>query len=93
MIGDLLSGIKDAEKRAAKIIADAQIQAAKIEHEANEHIRKINADTEDEIAKISLKKTNAELIESNEEIKIEVPKEKLDAAKKFIMSEFYKRFA
>ena len=94
MIGDILSDIKDAEERAAKIIETAQVKVAQIESEATEQIRKINAQTEDEVAKISLKKVNKKPIqEKADNIKIEVSQEKLDAAKAFIIAEFSKRFA
>ena len=94
MIGDILFGITEAEEHAAKIIEAAQVKTALIESEATEQIRKINAKAEDEIAKITFRKTYQQpVFDFNEEIKLEVPKEKIDAAKSFIVSEFYKRFA
>ena len=93
MIGDILSEIRDAEDKAAKIIEAATVKVAQIEKEATDKIQKINEKTQDEIAKINLKNTYQQPIIEVEEIKIEVSKEKLERAKKFIMDEFYKRYA
>lgn len=93
MLGDMLYEIKDAEDRAEKTIEAARVRAAQIELEATEQIQKINAKNEDEVAKIAFKKTYQKPdFENTEYVKLDILQEKINAAKNFIIDEFYKRY-
>ena len=96
MIGEILEKIVEAEERAAKILQDAKDKAAKIETDAQIAIDKINTETRNEVAKAAFIKDAGIAIlrpKDIEQIKIEIPKDKLDKAEKFIISEFGRRFA
>ena len=92
MISDLLGAIKDAEVRAAKIIADAHIKVAKIVSDSEIEIKKINDDAENQIARASINNEQVTIDDNSETPKIEIPKTNIDKAIKYITAEFAKRY-
>jgi len=94
VIGELLTLIKDAEARAAKIVMDAQNKATAIEQDAETQIARIKNDTIDEVARKNSRATRLNTLPAFDASSIEVTVEqaKIDEAKKFIIAEFYRRY-
>ena len=90
MIGDLIEQIREAEARAAKIVADAQNKATAMENAATAEIEALKNTTMNNIAKkhrpVHTKHTAPHIAE------ITVAADRLAAAKKYIAAEFHKRY-
>jgi vacuolar-type H+-ATPase subunit E/Vma4 len=92
VIGELIEKIKDAEARAAKIIADAQTLAEKIESDTQKELEKIKDTSTDEIARKSRSEYHAEHTPVIPE-KLTVGQNRITAAKKYITDEFHRRYS
>ena len=107
MIGELLEKIRDAENSAAKIIADARAQAAKIEDAAKREIEKIERAAEDAIARTATSSQKSRHVghvssssggiatlpvSANADRSANAMTANMDSAKKYILTEFNKRY-
>jgi len=90
VLEQLIGGIKDAEKRAEKIIADAENRAREIIDASQTEIDKINGSVLDAISR-KIKPAPPPVVTLFTE-DISIDKKALDDAKKLIMSEFNKRY-
>ena len=96
MIGELLNRLKDAETKAAKIIADAQKKATEIEAETQREIEKLkNAGHEISVHAESVavpQSSSASDVSLTSKVGDVKPGD-TDKAIKFVVSEFNKRYA
>lgn len=96
MIENLLGEIKDAEAKAAKIMAEAEAKVAKIHADAQIEIDRVKSKSDDAVAK-AMVACNSKL-ELDGEVKgdkaagITVGKEKQDKAIKHVVTAFNKRY-
>ena len=95
MITDILDGINEAERHAEKIIAAAASSVAQIEKQTQIDIEALRAESEARIV-ASIKDVTARFEKKNADTEfdkiLDISKVKQDAARKYIVAQFHKKF-